>query len=500
MDILLFCVTSAAFVLHQQQHRQQSLSRRPASSSSLLDANEHVCTVDEHNVPTPQGNLRSEMRSQNLWHRATYIIIRHEPHPADDADDDDDDNEKKDTILVQKRSDLKDYRPGKLDPAPGGVVGFQESYELNATREIMEEMNIDVTENNNNKNEMKKLFVFPYEDEKVKCWGALFEVIYRGPLSSIRMQPEEVSDVLRLSFQEIREMSTKESSSIWTPDGLYALQLYQQFHHDRSLNRRLLQGTSTGDLERYRKRPRPQVIFFDCDDCLYFDGWQLAQKLTAKIEDWCTSRKNLPQGEAYQLYQRHGTALKGLLAEGHIINRDEQQDDDNNDNDTNEIDEYLRDVHDLPIHEHLSIDHELRSLLLQIDPTIPKYVFTASVRHHAERCLKALGIEDLFVDIIDVKSCSLETKHAPSSFEAAMRVANVTEPEACVFLDDSRTNIAAARRIGWRAYLVGRVGRDCGQPISSEHAEQELDRIHDLKLALPPELFVPSSSLSSQEE
>ena len=40
-------------------------------------------------------------------------------------------------------------------------------------------------------------------------------------------------------------------------------------------------------------------------------------------------------------------------------------------------------------------------MLLKIDPSIPKYIFTASVRDHAERCLRALGIEDLFVDIID---------------------------------------------------------------------------------------------------
>ena len=154
-----------------------------------------------------------------------------------------------------------------------------------------------------------------------------------------------------------------------------------------------------------------------------------------------------------------------------------------------EIDAYLKDVHDLPIHEHLSIDEELRNLILQIDPSIPKYIFTASVRHHAERCLKALGIEDLFVDIIDVKSCNLETKHAKSSFEAAMNIAGVKDPESCLFLDDSLTNIKAAREVGWRAYLVGKVGRDCGKPISSEHAEHELDRIHDMKKVLP-EIFV----------
>ena len=173
------------------------------------------------------------------------------------------------------------------------------------------------------------------------------------------------------------------------PDGLYAIKLYLQFLRDESLKRRLLKGYSNGDLERYKLRPKPEVIFFDCDDCLYFDGWQLANQLTKKIEEWCTTKKGLPAGEAYELYKKHGTALKGLLAEGHMEDCEE------------EIDRYLADVHDVPVHEHLTIDNELRDMILKIDPSIPKYIFTASVRAHAERCLRALGIDDLFVDIID---------------------------------------------------------------------------------------------------
>ena len=67
-------------------------------------------------------------------------------------------------------------------------------------------------------------------------------------------------------------------------------------------------------------------------------------------------------------------------------------------------------------------------------------------------------------------------------------MAGVKLPEACLFFDDNVTNIKAARGIGWRSVLVGRVGRDCGRPVSSEHAELEVDRIHDLPAVLP-ELF-----------
>jgi FMN phosphatase YigB (HAD superfamily) len=100
-----------------------------------------------------------------------------------------------------------------------------------------------------------------------------------------------------------------------------------------------------------------------------------------------------------------------------------------------------------------------------------------------------LGIHDIFeAVIIDVKQCNLHTKHSRHSFDAAMKIAGVDDPEACVFLDDSVTNIRAARDMGWRSVLVGRVGRECGKPISSDHAELEIDRIHDMALVLP-ELF-----------
>jgi FMN phosphatase YigB (HAD superfamily) len=63
-------------------------------------------------------------------------------------------------------------------------------------------------------------------------------------------------------------------------------------------------------------------------------------------------------------------------------------------------------------------------------------------------------------------------------------------------LDDSVSNIRAAREIGWRSVLVGRVGRDCGTPISSEHAELQIDRIHDMRHVLP-ELFVSANTATT---
>lgn len=202
--------------------------------------------------------------------------------------------------------------------------------------------------------------------------------------------------------------------------------------------------------------------------------------LTRKIDEWCVNH-GLREGEAYDLYKKYGTALRGLLAENYLEKTEKA------------IDRFLSDVHDIPISDLLQPDTELRAILLRMDPSIPKYIFTASVRDHAERCLQALGIADLFVDIIDCKKCDLETKHSLHSFQTAMRIAGMSDPERCLFLDDSIKNIGAAREIGWRSVLVGRVGRDCGKPITTEHAELEIDRIHDIVDCLP-ELFSQASS------
>lgn len=250
-----------------------------SSSSSLQqsledgtsrDAKELVCTVDEKNIPTKTGHCRNEMRLQNLWHRATYIIVRH----MSQEDVKQKDNEEE-FIIVQRRSALKDYCPNKLDPAPGGVVGFGESYKENAEREIEEEMGIpatfDSSDKNANNNIIKQLVIFPYQDDRVKCWGALFEVSYEGKVEDLTLQEEEVSEVMRMSFSELRK-SVKENPDDWTPDGLYAAKLYLQYKHDKKVKRKLFPNCSSGSFDNYKLRCLPKAVFFDCDDCLYFDG------------------------------------------------------------------------------------------------------------------------------------------------------------------------------------------------------------------------------------
>ncbi len=516
--------TAAVYAIYAQSRRshrrrdKQPLADTDNDAAALqkaleqgtsLNAQERVCTVDENNVPTPHGHSRAEMRLQHLWHRATYCLILHEPrhyHQEQDNEQDSTTNHHHSSssgssgrdhpdqevfVLVQRRSKLKDYCPGKLDPTPGGVVGFGESYDENLIRELQEEMGIDLqqqqdTDDTHQHNSYRRIFRFPYQDERVKVWGEFYEVTFTGSFKDLRLQVEEVEDVERMTLTELSKWMQQEPDA-FMPDSLYAMQLYFQHIHDVRVQRKLLPGYSSSDLDAYQLRPKPLALFFDCDDTLYFDEWQTANILTAKIEEWCVQHHGLPPGRAYELYQTHGTALRGLLAEGYLESTPQ------------DIDGFLQAVHDIPIPTLLSRDDDLRQMLLHLDPSIPKYIFTASVRDHAERCLQALGVDDLFVDIIDVQSCHLETKHSTHSFEMAMKIAGVEDAERCILLDDNLKNIGAARLRGWRSVLVGKLSRDSRQPISSEHAELEIDRIHDLPTVLP-ELFVVNADGDNHEK
>ena len=66
---------------------------------------EWVDIVDEDNNVIAQATRR-QMRAENLRHRATYIVV----------------HDGMGKILVQRRTDIKDFYPGLLDATAGGVV------------------------------------------------------------------------------------------------------------------------------------------------------------------------------------------------------------------------------------------------------------------------------------------------------------------------------------------------------------------------------------------
>jgi len=234
-----------------------------------------------------------------------------------------------------------------------------------------------------------------------------------------------------------------------------------------------------------------ECVFFDCDDCLYKNGWATAARLNAKFGEYCETELGVPAARMLELYKTHGTTLCGLVREGHLSEA--------------RVADFLRSVHDVPLEEDIHPDEELRRVLLAIPHR--RWVFTASTREHAQRCLRRLGIEDLFLGIVACSSPEViqrtgyVSKHDAKCFKAAMELAGVS-PEraaACMLLDDSASNLRTAKATGWQTVLVGLHTRN-GDRVECPHADVAVDNLHELPRAVPvlfePRAPAPSTAVS----
>jgi len=88
---------------------------------------EPVEWVDEQNQVI-EIVTRARMRSDNLRHRSAAVVVL-----SSDG-----------RLLVHRRADTKDLRPGWWDVCAGGVVGVGESYADAAARELAEELGLTV--------------------------------------------------------------------------------------------------------------------------------------------------------------------------------------------------------------------------------------------------------------------------------------------------------------------------------------------------------------------
>ncbi len=159
-----------------------------------LASTEWVDIVNEDNEVIAQAS-REQMRAQSLRHRATYIVV----------------HDGMGKILVQRRTETKDYQPGLLDATAGGVVQSDEQMLDSARREAEEELGIAGVP-------FADHGQFYFEDKHCRVWGSLFSCVSHGPFA---LQEEEVSEVCWLTPEEITARCDE-----FTADSLKALALW----------------------------------------------------------------------------------------------------------------------------------------------------------------------------------------------------------------------------------------------------------------------------------
>ncbi|WP_340614255.1 NUDIX hydrolase YfcD [Xenorhabdus thailandensis] len=155
---------------------------------------EWIDIVNEGNEVIAQSS-RQQMRAQNLRHRATYIVV----------------HDGMGKILIQHRTETKDFYPGKLDATAGGVVMAGETLLEAARREAEEELGIAGVP-------FAEHGIFYYEEDTCRIWGGLFSCVSHGPFA---LQEEEVAAVYWLTPEEITARCDE-----FTQDSLKALSLW----------------------------------------------------------------------------------------------------------------------------------------------------------------------------------------------------------------------------------------------------------------------------------
>ncbi|HEY8116951.1 MAG TPA: NUDIX domain-containing protein [Actinomycetota bacterium] len=154
---------------------------------------ELVDVVDEQNEVVGVAPRR-RVRSENLWHRCTYVFVLNAAAH----------------LYVDRRTDTKDVYPGFYDVGAGGVNAGGESYEACARRELEEELGITA--------EPTLRFRHRYEGPSGRVWGGAFDVLWDGP---IVWQPSEVVWGAFVPFDEADAMIAREP---FCPDGLEVFQ------------------------------------------------------------------------------------------------------------------------------------------------------------------------------------------------------------------------------------------------------------------------------------
>ena len=107
-----------------------------------------------------------------------------------------------------------------------------------------------------------------------------------------------------------------------------------------------------------------------------------------------------------------------------------------------------------------------------------RWVFTNSDAPHANRVMKALGIQDCFEGVLDILIMDPLCKPIEDAYTFALEYAGCTNPKACALLDDSIRNLAPAKAMGFFTVLIGSNG-----PHPS--VDRSLIDIHELPEIVP---------------
>ncbi|MDH3997753.1 MAG: pyrimidine 5'-nucleotidase [Desulfuromonadales bacterium] len=181
------------------------------------------------------------------------------------------------------------------------------------------------------------------------------------------------------------------------------------------------------------------ILIFDLDNTLYPAEKQLFNLIDVRINRYMTEIVGIPAPKVDALRReywcKYGVTLQGLIRHHDVDPED-----------------YLSYVHDVDVRSRLQPDHTLREALHGLSQR--KAVFTNGSVCHAQRVLGALGIEDMFEQIFDIRIAAYQPKPCVEPYHAVLAELDA-EPQRCVMIEDNRDNLKTAKNLGMGTVLVG---------------------------------------------
>ena len=157
------------------------------------DNGERLAVFSEQGHPTGEGVSRKTAHTDGVLHGASHVYICRQ---RDDTVE----------LLLQRRSRCKDSFPGCLDTSSAGHVEHGSDFMETAQRELHEELGIRVETDDlielfeQRIDQTSEAHGRPFVDREI---NRIYLLVRDLDAASLRLQPEEVSEVLWMSEQEI---------------------------------------------------------------------------------------------------------------------------------------------------------------------------------------------------------------------------------------------------------------------------------------------------------
>ena len=173
---------------------------------------------------------------------------------------------------------------------------------------------------------------------------------------------------------------------------------------------------------------------FDLDNTIYDIKAGLFVKISKRITQYIMEALSFTREEANLvrsgMYKKYGLTLTGLMREYEI-----------------DPDEYLDFIHDVK-HPELQYEKQLKLSLNNLSGR--KFIYTNASQDHAKKILTAMGIEDEFEKILDIKATQYVPKPDPKSYDIMLKSFGIllNQTENSIFIEDTAKNLKPAKLLG----------------------------------------------------